>query len=295
MAFKKATKEQSKLRLALFGTSGSGKTFTALRIATGMGGKIAVIDTERGSAAKYADRFEFDVCEQIDKSIGATIQTIKEASNAGYNVLIIDSLSHSWQELLEEINKIANAKYKGNTWAAWSEGTPKQKALVEAILSYSGHVIATMRSKTEWSVEKTNSGSSRPVRTGLAPEAGKGIEYEFDMLMEISTDHVANIIKDRTGRYQDEIIEKPGEPLGKDIMEWLNNGVKAKTIDDKKALIQKYLGHESNRAILDSLTGAVAKIETALGSTDEHKIDVILKTIESKPNIEIIDYSLRSK
>lgn len=224
LAFKKATKTQAKLRAALFGPSGSGKTFTALRIATGMGKPIALIDTERGSASKYADRFEFDVLELADKTIGGYVDAITAAANAGYPVLIIDSLSHGWQELLTEVDQLAKAKYRGNTWSAWSDGTPKQRKLVDAILNYPGHVLATMRSKTEWSEEKDDKGKTRPVRVGLAPEQGKGIEYEFDMLMEIGTDHFATIIKDRTGKYQDKIIEKPGEPFGRGLIAWLNEG-----------------------------------------------------------------------
>ena len=223
MGFQKATKKQAKLRAAIFGPAGSGKTFSALAIAKGMGGRVALIDSERSSAAKYADRFEFDTVDLGKKNIAEYIEYITQAGEAGYDVLIIDSLSHAWAELLEEIDKLAGAKYKGNTWSAWSEGTPKQKKLVDAILSYPGHIIATMRTKTEWQTVQDN-GKSRPVRIGLATEQGKGIEYEFDLLMEISPDHAANIIKDRTGKFQDQIIDKPGERFGKDIAAWLSEG-----------------------------------------------------------------------
>jgi hypothetical protein len=226
MAFRKATKEQAKLRLAVFGPSGAGKTFTSLRVASGLGKSVAVIDTERGSASKYADRFDFDVA-QLDgsKDIDTVCANLRDAASAGYEVIIIDSLSHAWQELLDEINKIAKAKYRGNTWSAWSEGTPKQRQLVDAILSYPGHVIATMRSKTEWTTERDDkTGKNTPVRVGLAPEQGKSIEYEFDLLMELSVNHVANIIKDRTGKYQDALIDKPGEEFGRELAEWLSDG-----------------------------------------------------------------------
>lgn len=221
--FQKATKAKSKLRLAIFAPAGGGKTYTALSLATGIGGKVALIDTERGSASKYADRFDFDAAELERPDIDSYIEYIKGA--ADYDVLIIDSLSHGWQELLQEVEKIAKAKYKGNTWSAWSEGTPKQRALVDAILRFPGHVIATMRSKTEWQADKTSDGKTRPVRVGLAPEQGKGIEYEFDMLMEMNTEHYATIIKDRTGKYQDAFIEKPGKELGAELAQWLDDGV----------------------------------------------------------------------
>lgn len=231
--FTKATKEQAKLRLAVFGPSGSGKTFSALRIATGLGGNIAFIDTERGSASKYADRFNFDVLELPNKLIGTYVEAIDAAAKAGYPVLIIDSLTHAWKQLLETIDKLAKAKYRGNTWSAWSEGTPEQNKLVDAILDYPGHIIATMRTKTEWTTEQYGNGKSKPVRVGLAPEQGKGIEYEFDLLMELSTDHIATVIKDRTGKYQDAMIDKPGEDFGAELAAWLKDGEPIKREDRK--------------------------------------------------------------
>lgn len=225
--FTPATKAQAKLRLAIFGTSGSGKTYTSLRIATGMTGKIAVIDTERGSASKYADRFTFDVLELPEKDINTYCAAISAADNAGYDILIIDSLSHAWRELLEEVDRLATTKYRGNTWSAWSQGTPKQRRFVDAILDFNGHIIATMRTKTEWTTTTDKNGKMKPVRVGLAPVQGKGIEYEFDLLMDISPDHNVMVLKDRTGKYQDEIIEKPGEDFGAVLIAWLNEGAPA--------------------------------------------------------------------
>lgn len=224
--FTKATKEKAKLRCAIFGPSGAGKTFSALRIAKGIGGKVAVIDTEHGSASKYADRFEFDACNLQDpQTIDAYVEAMQAAGAAGYEVLIIDSLSHGWQELLQEVERLANAKYRGNTWSAWSEGTPKQKSLINAILRYPGHVIATIRSKTVWEQEKDERGKTKMNRLGAAPEQGKGIEYEFDLLLEVTVDHLANVIKDRTGKFQDKIIDKPGEDFGAQLAAWLSSGV----------------------------------------------------------------------
>lgn len=220
--FRRATKEQSKLRLAVFGPSGSGKTYTSLRIATGMGGSIAFIDTERGSGSKYADRFTFDVLDLPSVDIDTYCAAIKAAS--GYEVLVIDSLSHAWQELLVQVDQLAKARYQGNTWSAWSDGTPKQRQLVDALLSFPGHIIATMRSKTEWTTSKDErTGRNKPERVGLAPEQGKGIEYEFDMLIELTADHMATVIKDRTGKFQDKMIAKPGEDFGRELVAWLQD------------------------------------------------------------------------
>ncbi len=229
MGFEKATKTKAKLRCAVFGPSGAGKTFSCLRIASGMSKRIALIDTERGSASKYADRFEFDVCVLAGRTIDDYIAAINEAASAGYEVLIIDSLSHGWQELLAMVDRLAKSKYQGNSWAAWNEGTPKQKEFIDALLGFPGHVLATMRSKTEWTCESGRNGRTQPVRVGLAPEQGKGIEFEFDLLIELSTSHTATILKDRTSKFQDEVIDKPGEDFGKKLLAWLADGAEPAT------------------------------------------------------------------
>lgn len=259
MGFQKAVKSKSKLRCALFGPSGAGKTYSALSIAKGIGGKVAVIDSERGSASKYADKFEFDVVDLEKKSIEEYVQFITEAGQAGYSVLIIDSLTHAWQDLLEEVEKLANAKYRGNTWSAWSEGTPKQRSLVNAILSCPCHIMATMRSKTEWQTTQDDRGKSRPVRVGLAPEQGKGIEYEFDMLLELSTEHIANVIKDRTGMFQDKLLTKPGVEFGKELVAWLNTGV-----DETIALQKRLEAMPEVIEIKNTLSKHAGQIEQAI-------------------------------
>jgi nucleoside-triphosphatase THEP1 len=222
--FKKATKKQSKLRLALYGASGSGKTYTALEIAAGLGGKIAAIDSENGTISKYADRFNFDVVELNNKkNIQEYTKYINEAEQAGYDVLIIDSLSHAWYALLEEVDKRkANTKFDFGVWA-WA--TPIQREFIEAVLKSKLHIIATMRSKMDYIIENEN-GKSKPKRIGMAPVQGKDIEYEFDMLIEMTNEHSAVVMKDRTGKYQDAIIDKPNKKLGQELYEWLQDGKK---------------------------------------------------------------------
>lgn len=244
MQFKKADKKQAKLRCSIFGPSGAGKTFTALRIAKGFlesdlipDAKIAVIDTERGSASKYADRFEFDVLEldSENQSIDHYIAAMNAAKENGYNILVIDSLSHAWQELLQEVDKLAQTKFKGNTFSAWSQGTPKQKKLINAILDFPGHIITTIRSKTEWTI-----GEDKKVkREGLSPEQGKGIEYEFDLLIEMNQDHFATVIKDRTGKYQDNIMKCPDEKFGKELVGWLNEGAPEEPKKENPTTLEK--------------------------------------------------------
>lgn len=247
--FKKATKEQSKLRLALFGVSGGGKTYSALRLATGLGGSIALIDTEHGTASKYADRFDFDVCNLDKATINNVLMCIEKAK--GYDVLIIDSLTHAWLELLQEVEKVARAKFGGNTWSAWSEGTPKQMMLINAILDFPGHIIVTMRAETNWTTTVNDRGKVVPVRIGEAPKQGKSIEYEFDMLIQLSQDHMGLVLKDRTGKFQDQcfLIE---ESFGKQLNEWLKEGksspVGTKSIEEKDLVLLSDNGSEPTQS-----------------------------------------------
>jgi hypothetical protein len=288
--FRKATKAAAKLRAAVFGPSGSGKTYTSLRIATGLGGRIAVIDTERGSASKYSDRFGFDVLELEDQSIQGYVDAIRLAAESGYEVLVIDSLSHGWQTLLEEVEKLAKAKYRGNTWSAWSEGTPLQRKLVQAILQFPGHVLATMRSKTEWTTVDNN-GKKTPQRIGLAPEQGKGVEYEFDLLVEISTEHIANVIKDRTGKFQDKLIEKPGEDFGRQLAAWLADGVPAPApapvpkpapaelpLEDR---IRAYIAEAGSVRTLGKIGDRIDELLSTGEITDDQRID-LRQALDSK-------------
>lgn len=288
MGFKKATKAAAKLRAAIFGPSGAGKTFTSLRVAAGLAGTgtIAVIDTERGSASKYADRFAFDVLELEDQTIGGYCEAIRQAADAGYAVLIIDSLSHGWQTLLEEVEKLAKAKYRGNTWSAWSEGTPLQRKLVQAILGFPGHVIATMRSKTEWTTVDDGRGKKSPQRVGLAPEQGKGVEYEFDLLVEISTEHIANVIKDRTGKFQDKLLEKPGEGFGQELAAWLAEGVKPQA---RLAKAESVTG----TAPQDTPEGKAKTAISAAASGDE--LDRLERHIEKRASEGVFTTSVHSE
>jgi len=229
--FKKAVRTKLWARVAIYGPSGSGKSYTGLRIATGLakkqGSRIAAIDTENRSLTKYAHIFDIDVCDITDKSIDNLLNVIEYAKNNGYRVLFIDSLTHSWKELLEEVDNIASKYFGGNSWAAWSKGTPKQNKLINALVNFPGHLIVTMRSKTEWTLGtevKNGKEKTKVTRSGTSPEQGKGIEYEFDILLDISQNHVAEIQKDRTGKYQDQFIEKPDEKFGEDLFDWLNSG-----------------------------------------------------------------------
>jgi hypothetical protein len=147
---------------------------------------------------------------------------MQEAYQTGYKVLVIDSLSHAWRELTEEVDRLTQASASKNSFLSWGRVGPKQKRLIDAILNFPGHLIATMRSKTEWVIGQGRNGKNVPEKMGLAPEQGKGIEYEFDLLVELNQEHQASVTKDRTGKFQDALLDKPGEDFGIALYEWLS-------------------------------------------------------------------------
>lgn len=228
LSFHKAQKKQAKLRLGLVGPSGSGKTFSALAIATGLGGRIAVIDSERGSASLYADKFTFDVLELSSFKPEIYVEAIHAAEAAGYDVLIIDSLSHAWagkDGALQMVDDAAARSRSGNKFAAWREVTPVHNALVDAMLLSRCHVIATMRAKTEWVLEDNDKGQKVPRKIGLQPVQRDGMEYEFTLVGDLDG---ATFITGKTRcpevAPQKSVIQRPGIEFGKALRDWLENG-----------------------------------------------------------------------
>lgn len=222
--FKKAETSQGRARVTLIGPSGSGKTYSALRLASGMGQKIAVIDTENGSASKYADEFDFHVLSLDDFSPQTYVKALEAAQDAGFDVVIVDSLSHAWigkNGALELVNK-AEKRYHGNSFAAWRDVTPLHNAMVDAILRCDCHLIATMRSKTEYVIESDDKGRKVPRKIGLAPVQRDGIEYEFDIVADIDLEHNMLIQKTRCRALDGAVFHKPGPEVAQIIMSWLH-------------------------------------------------------------------------
>jgi AAA domain len=222
--FVPATKTASKARVALVGPSGAGKTFSALAIAKGLGPRIALIDTERGTARKYAgDPFEFDVLELASFSPRAYVDAIAAAARAAYDVLIIDSLSHAWSGrdgALEQLGRRTGTS--GNTFAAWREITPMHNALVDAMLDSPLHLIATMRVKTAYAITPDENGRMVPKVIGLAPVQRAGIEHEFDVVAELDQQHVMRITKTRYRGLDGAVLTKPDRQVGEALLRWLS-------------------------------------------------------------------------
>ncbi|OTG82385.1 ATP-binding protein [Acinetobacter sp. ANC 4648] len=225
--FKKAERKNAKLRLALAGPTGSGKTLGALLIAKGIGGKVAVVDTENSSAELYANVMDFDTANiQPPYSPKKFIAAIQAAEKAGYNTVILDSITHEWSGVggcLEMVDALGKGKFKGNTWGAWSEVTPEHRKFIDAMLHSSINIIVTMRSKMDTVQVDAGGGKKKVEKLGLKAEQRDGIEYEFTTVLDITHgDYYAIATKDRTGLFlqPEQITEQTGIKLN----QWLSSG-----------------------------------------------------------------------
>lgn len=229
MEIRKAQRKKAKLRLGIAAPSGAGKTYSALLLAFGLGGKVGVIDTEHGSADLYAHLGEYDIIAiEAPYTVPKYLQAIKAFESAGYTTIIIDSLSHAWAGdggLLDKQGKIADSG-KANGFAAWRTITPEHNALVEAMLKSPCHIIATMRAKQEYVLETNDRGKQTPKKVGMAPVQRDGMEYEFTVMLDIDMNHTASASKDRTSLFDGRYF-KVSKETGGELLAWLDSGAEA--------------------------------------------------------------------
>ena len=259
--FAKATREKIALKLAVTGPSGSGKTMSALRLASGLGKRIAVIDTENGSASLYADKVEFDVAVlSAPFTVKKYVEAINAAQAAKYDVIVIDSLSHEWAGeggLLDQ--KTAKEAAGKNGFTAWGELGQQHEVLKNAILQAKLHIVVTMRSKQDYILVAGANGKSTPQKVGMAPIQREGMEYEFTTVWDIDASHRATTSKDRTGLFTDEVAQVT-EEHGTRLIEWLSTAKPAvpASADEMKAALKAYAATEYE------YTGNLGKLAVAL-------------------------------
>lgn len=219
-----ATRRNARLRVAIDGPSGSGKTYSSLLMAAVFGHKIGLIDSERGSSQKYAGLAgmpEFFAEDLSTKRPQEYIEKIREAAAAGVDVLIIDSYSHSWVSALEMVDQMGGSKFS-NGWKAVS---PLIGKLVDTILSYPGHVIATMRSKSEYVIERDANGKNVPRKVGMAPVARDGTEFEFDVVLDLTNEGGLSVSKTRCPSLNGEIFQRTDVVrVAQTLKDWLAEG-----------------------------------------------------------------------
>lgn len=223
--FKKAERKNAKLRLAIAGPTGSGKTYTALVLAKGIGGRIAVADTENSSAELYEDLVEFEHANiQPPYTPEKFIEVIKAAENANFDTLILDSITHEWSGVggcLEIVDQLAAGPFKGNSWGAWSQVTPRHRKFIDAMLRSSINIIVTIRSKME-TVQSNDNGKKKVEKVGMKAEQRDGIEYEFTTVLDLTHDNIAVATKDRSRLFLEP--RQLSEHDGVLLKQWLLSG-----------------------------------------------------------------------
>jgi hypothetical protein len=230
---RKAERKQAKLRIGLSSPSGGGKTYSALLLAYGITGdwsKVALIDTEAGSGELYSHLGDYNVV-QLDAPYSPEryIEYIKGCEDAGMEVIVIDSTSHEWEGkggCLEINETIAQAKFRGNTWSAWSETTPRHQKFIQAIVTSKCHIITATRNK----IDTVMTEDKKVKKVGTKEIQREGFEYELTVNFNIDRDtHKVIASKDRTNLFegQDPFIITPD--TGKKLIEWAMSGVEVET------------------------------------------------------------------
>lgn len=223
--FQKATKKKVAIKAMLGGVSGAGKTYSALRLATGIvkqsGGRIAFIDTEGDRGLYYAEKFDYDRLELTDHSPEAYIEAMKMAEDNGYTVCIIDSTSHEWEFCLT-----VHDKMPGNSYTNWAKVTPRHEKFINYIIQSPMHIICTARGKAQYVLEDKN-GKQIPKKAGMGIKQREGMDFEFTVFLDIDQEsHVASTSKDNTGIF-DGKYEVLTEDHGAMLYKWANSGEQA--------------------------------------------------------------------
>lgn len=215
--FKPATKQAAKARVGLYGVSGSGKTMTALMIAKTLGEKVAVIDTEGGSASKYADLFAFNtVAMSKPFHPDRFAKGVDSAAKAGYDVIVVDGASAFWDGDGGVMSIVDAAKKRGGGWA---DGTPAHNRLVEAIVTCPIHIIVTIRAKAETIIE-TENGKTKIRKVGMKMVQRDGLDYEFDVMLYLDQDNSATVEKSRMAGILGDRVEADTNAEVPPIVEW---------------------------------------------------------------------------
>jgi len=284
---KKALREKIYVKVALMSPSGGGKTYSALKLATGMSeeiekqtGKPARIimgNTESKRGYYYADEFNYDIVDiESPHNPEKYVEFIGFAVKEGYDIVILDSSSHEWEG---KGGCLELQQQAGGTYQAWKNVTPRHNKFIEAISDSPIHIIATMRGKDQYEVEKDSNGKTNVKKLGVGAKQRDGFEYEFTctFLIDQKT-HMAEPQKDNTHIFENETATLLSESYGRKIMTWANSG------EGYTPIVRKEDGEESNNDGLKLVKTEIITLCTQLGGTQNDELMLILKEYSTNGN-----------
>ena len=261
--FTPAVRRKTKARIALCGPSGSGKTYTALTFAHVLApGSIALIDTEKESADGYEglNGWHWASFKPATYEPDMLIDALAAAAAAGMGCAVIDSLSHFWMGtggMLEQVdNSTKRSRSSSSFSSGWKEMRPVERRMIDALTGYPGHLIVTMRTKSEWVVQDNAQGKAAPRKVGTKPEQREGIEYEFSVVADMDVDNVLTIGKTRVPTLKRGVFAEPGPEVAQKILDWLNDGGDA--LPDLNDYRDRALGKHATR---EDLLALLAEVE----------------------------------
>lgn len=290
--FKKAARTAKKIRVALDGPSGSGKTYSLLRLAFalkagGLAKRVAVIDSENGGSESYAgekpdgEPWDFDVLNLTTYSPTTYVAAMQAACEAGYDCVVIDSLSHAWMGKDGALDLVDR---KGGRFDAWKDVTPLQRQLIDAIIQCPAHVLASMRTKSEYVVEENEKGKKVPRKIGMAPVQRDGVEFEFDVYGTIDQEHAVRITKSRCSALQDAYATKPDARFWSPLVKWLSTaGPSLSPADEARAAFAAAKTLDALAAAWTPLPDAVKKLVLADKDRRKAELSKPAEKAEEKP------------
>lgn len=257
LEFKPATREASFARIALSGPSGAGKTYTGLALATALSDRVAVIDSERGSASKYVglNGWQFDTVTPDSFSPLSLVDLLGVAAGAEYGCVLVDSFSHYWMGVDGMLEQADRRAHGTNSFSGWKEVRPEERRMIDALVAYPGHVVVTMRSKTEYVIEENERGKKAPRKVGMKPEQREGIEYEFDVVGDMDLDNTLTVVKSRIHTLAKAVIPMPGDELAVTIRDWLADGTKIPTVAEYRKQALGLQSGQELKALYDEVAG----------------------------------------
>ena len=222
MELRQATRKKAKIRLGLSAVSGGGKTYSALLIARGLSSsweKVAIIDTENGSADLYSHLGNYNVITLNNHSPEDYIAAIITCEKAGMETIITDSITHEWDWCLDYQSQI------GGKYQDWAKVSPRHEAFKTKIINSNCHIITTVRRKQDYDMIKDSNGRTKVEKAGLKEQTREGWEYELTINLELDIRHFATAGKDRTGLFMDKPAFIPTIETGELIKNWCELGI----------------------------------------------------------------------